>query len=133
MQRKSSVNYSDNKLKSNIELAKDKYIRVPLTDIIEKKDNIIVICGMPGVDKSKVEIEFEDNVLSIVGWQKERKYEEYELIHSDYRTGVYKRSFNVLTEIDTEKIKANVKDGILTITLPKHERVKPKKISVQAD
>ncbi len=130
---KNNENYTDNKSNENIELAKEGYTRTPPVDIYDNSNEIIVLCDMPGVKKENVDINFEDNVLSIVGWQNDINFKDYENIHDEYRKGVFKRSFNILTEIDVEKIKAKVKDGVLNISLPKHEKIKPKKITVQAE
>ena len=130
---KNNENYSDNKSNSNIELAQEGYTRTPAVDIYDNANEIVVISDMPGVKKENVDINFEDNILSIIGWQNDVNFKDYENIHDEYKKGVFKRSFNILTEIDIEKIKAKVKDGILTISLPKHEKTKPKKITVEAE
>lgn len=131
MKKLNNENYSDNKKSSDIEMSKDTSVRIPSVDIIEKGDNIEVISDMPGVDKNKIDIQFEDSVLTITAWQKDYKPKDLQSVSADYVKGVFKRAFNVLTEIDVDKISAKYNDGVLTVTLPKHEKVKPKKVEVK--
>jgi HSP20 family protein len=104
----------------------------PDVDIIEGKDKIVVIADMPGVNESSVDITLDDNVLTIYGKVDWQIPDKMKLAHAEYGIGDYQRIFTVSGEINREKIEANVKDGVLRLTMPKNDAPKMRKISVQA-
>lgn len=105
---------------------------VPACDIYETAREIMVKAELPGLKKEEVLVSIENNVLTIHG---ERKFEEEvkrENFHRVERTyGEFLRSFTLPAFIDTTKILAEFKDGLLMITLPKREEAKPKQIEVK--
>jgi HSP20 family protein len=105
---------------------------VPACDIYETPREIVVKAELPGLKKEEVSVSIENNVLMIGG---ERKFEEEvkrENFHRVERTyGEFLRSFTLPTFIDTTKILAEFKDGLLRVTLPKREEAKPKQIEVK--
>ncbi|HON59074.1 MAG TPA: Hsp20/alpha crystallin family protein [Smithella sp.] len=105
----------------------------PRVDIYETKDALYLIADMPGVDANTVEVELEKNILTIYGRVESGKPQEHTLVFSEYEVGDYERAFSLPEEIDQEKIKATVKHGVLRLELPKAEKVKPKKIAIQAE
>jgi len=105
----------------------------PRVDIYETKDALYLIADMPGVDANTVEVELEKNILTIYGRVENGKPQEHTLVFSEYEVGDYERAFSLPEEIDQEKIKATVKHGVLRLELPKAEKVKPKKIAIQAE
>jgi HSP20 family molecular chaperone IbpA len=105
---------------------------VPRVDIYETKESIFLIADMPGVDEKTVEIELEKNILTITGWTQDGKMKDHSLLFSEYEPGDYERSFTLSDEIDREKINATVKQGVLSLELPKTEKIKPKKIAIKA-
>ncbi|HRS96683.1 MAG TPA: Hsp20/alpha crystallin family protein [Smithella sp.] len=105
----------------------------PRVDIYETKDALYLIADMPGVDANTVEVELEKNILTIYGRVENGKSQEHTLVFSEYEVGDYERAFSLPEEIDQEKIKATVKHGVLRLELPKAEKVKPKKIAIQAE
>ncbi|MBN2255638.1 MAG: Hsp20/alpha crystallin family protein [Deltaproteobacteria bacterium] len=113
------------------ESTRPRRVFVPRTDIIEKTDSIILFADMPGVDESHVDITLEKGVLTIYGTVDAAYHEDYDIAYAEYSIGDYRRSFTVTDEIDQDKIGASVKDGVLRLTLPKAEKVKPKKITVK--
>ena len=104
----------------------------PSVDISETKDEIMVKAEMPGMKKDDIKITLQDNVLTLRG---ERKQEKEEKENNFYRIeryyGSFARSFNLPTVVQADRIKASYKDGILSITLPKAEEVKPKQIPIE--
>lgn len=103
---------------------------VPTADIYEAESALTVVLEMPGVDKANVDINVEAGVLSIEGRLDFSKYEGMQPVYTEYNIGHYRRSFSLPNKIDQGKIGAEMKDGVLTITLPKAEEAKPRRISV---
>lgn len=114
------------------ERTRQQRVYTPSVDIIEKKDDIVVLADMPGVDENSVDITLEKNVLTIYGKVDSGIPENHCPYMSEYEVGDYHRVFNLTTEIDRDKIQATVKNGVLKLILPKAETVKTKKIAVIA-
>ncbi len=128
---------SDKDLQKTENIAVTEKIRnvktfIPRVDIYETRDALFLIAEMPGVDEKTVDVELEKNVLTISGRVEDGKVKDYNLVFSEYEVGDYERTFTLSDEIDREKIKATVKQGVLRLELPKAEKVKPKKIAIQA-
>ena len=103
---------------------------VPATDIFETDEALTVILEMPGVDKDKVDVKVENDVLTIEGWIDFSRYEGLQPVYTEYNIGNYARSFQLSSKIDQDQISAELRDGVMTLILPKSERAKPRKISV---
>jgi HSP20 family molecular chaperone IbpA len=103
---------------------------VPASDIYESQDALTVILEMPGVDREHIDLRVEDGVLSVTGNLDFEKYKGLLPLYTEYNVGNYKRSFRLSSAIDQNKIKAELKDGVLTLVLPKAEKAKPKTIQV---
>jgi HSP20 family protein len=105
----------------------------PVSDIYETEDELIVKADLPGVDPMMVDVRLENNVLTIRG---ERQFEQniekenYHRLERSY--GSFCRSFALPTVVEADKIRADFKDGVLSITLPKAESVKAKRIQIAA-
>ena len=119
-------------VQENTERARDAKVFVPRADIYEENDTVYVIADMPGTDENSIDITLEKNVLSIDGLVEADIDKKFTPIYSEYGTGDYHRSFVLSEEIDKEKIKATVRDGVLTLELPKAKEAKAKKIDVKA-
>lgn len=104
---------------------------LPAVDIIDGKDETILITDMPGVDQSGLEISIEKSVLTIKGTPKEQKYEGKGLVYSEYGVGDYERSFTLSEDVDRDHVSASIKDGVLKVKLPKAAPV-TRKIAVEA-
>ncbi|MDZ7261227.1 MAG: Hsp20/alpha crystallin family protein [candidate division KSB1 bacterium] len=106
----------------------------PLVDIAETKDDFIVTAEVPGMSKDDVKISLTNNVLTLKGEKKEEKEIKDKNFHRVERCyGSFQRSFTLPTEVQADKVKASYKDGVLKITLPKKEEVKPKEIAVTVE
>lgn len=103
---------------------------VPTTDIFETEEALTLAVEMPGVDKGRIDISVEDDVLTIHGQIDFSKYEGMQPVYTEYNIGHYRRSFTLSNRIDQAKISAEMKDGVLTLVLPKAEEAKPRRISV---
>lgn len=104
---------------------------VPAVDIFQDKDNVIVQMDAPNIDAEKIDIAVENDVLTVSG----AKEEKHEVKREDYyrkeiRSGSFSRSVILPMAVEGEKAQAEYKKGVLSITLPKAERAKAKKINV---
>ena len=107
---------------------------VPAIDLIEKKDSYVVRAELPGVARENIDITFEKNVLTISGQKAstiETQDEELRVFAAERVSGSFSRSLRMPDYIDGEKIEADYKDGLLTITIPKAELAQPRKIEVR--
>jgi HSP20 family molecular chaperone IbpA len=105
---------------------------LPNTDIFETDDALTVVMEMPGVNREHADITVKDNALSVAGRIDFSKYEKLQPLYTEYNVGYYQRSFNLSpNSFDEHKIGAEMKDGVLTLTLPKAERVKSRRIPLK--
>jgi len=103
----------------------------PAVDIYEQDNTIVLKAELPGVDPKDVDIRLENNTLALRGERKfdnEVKKENYHRVERAY--GAFTRSFTLPTVVDQGNIKAEFKDGVLRVTLPKREEAKPKQIQI---
>jgi HSP20 family protein len=103
----------------------------PAVDIYEHEGNIVLTAELPGVDPKDVDVRVENNVLTLRGerkWSNDVQRESYHRVERAY--GSFTRSFTLPNVVDTEKIKADFKEGMLKLVLPKREEAKPKQISI---
>jgi HSP20 family molecular chaperone IbpA len=103
---------------------------VPVTDIFETDQSLTVVLEMPGVGRESVNVELADGVLTIEGRINFAKYEGLQPVYTEYNIGHYARSFALSRDIQHDRISAELKDGVMTVTLPKAEKAKPRKIKV---
>jgi HSP20 family protein len=105
---------------------------LPNTDIFETENALTVVMEMPGVDREHTAITVEDSVLSVAGRIDFTRYEKMHPVYTEYNIGHYRRSFNLApNSFDDHKISAEMANGVLTLTLPKAERVKTRKIPLK--
>lgn len=104
---------------------------IPRADIYETDEGIVVLANVPGANENSVDIVLEKNVLTIRAYPVEETYAGMSLVYSEYGIGDYERRFTLSDEIDREKIEARVKDGVLTLHLPKAGPAKARKIAVK--
>ncbi|MFH1235357.1 MAG: Hsp20/alpha crystallin family protein [Parcubacteria group bacterium] len=104
---------------------------VPAMDVYQDKDNVYVESPLPGVDPEKVNITVEDNVLKIEGnMEKKSEVDEKNYYRKEVRSGNFYRTVALPTHVQAEKAQATFDNGMLKVTIPKAEEVKPKKIPV---
>jgi len=106
---------------------------VPAVDVLEEADAIRIMAEVPGVKPEDVKISVEGNVLTIQGTKEQVAEEKTERVHRYERTyGAFERTFTLPATVDAEHIKASYDKGVLTVTLPKVEKAKPRQIQVEA-
>lgn len=107
---------------------------IPPVDIYETDQNVVLSAELPGLDPKDVEIRVEDGTLYLKGQRKFEKEVKEENCHRIERSyGSFMRTFPVPSSVDAEKAKAEYKDGILTLTMPKREEAKPRTIKIIAN
>jgi HSP20 family protein len=105
----------------------------PAVDVFEDKDSLTVKAELPGMKKEDIEISLHDGCLNISGERKsESKHEGADLHRTERFFGRFQRTVSLPTPVAVDKVKAQYKDGILTVSLPKTEEAKPKHIDVTA-
>jgi HSP20 family protein len=104
----------------------------PAFDVYEEKDNFVVKAELPGMKKEDISVSLHDGNLIISGERKgETKGEDTEVYRAERYFGKFQRAVSLPTPVTANKVSAEYKDGILTVTLPKSEEAKPKQIEVQ--
>lgn len=103
----------------------------PALDLYEDKDNLHVKVELPGMKREDIDVSLHEGSLSISGERKsEQKHEDAEVYRAERFFGRFQRTVTLPTPVAADEVKAQYKDGILTITLPKTEEAKPKHIDV---
>ena len=103
---------------------------VPAADIFETDAALMLALEMPGVDRESVDIKLENGIFTVEGKINFAKYEGLHPVYTEYNVGNYARSFELSSNIDQDRISAELKDGVVMLTLPKVEKAKPRKIKV---
>jgi HSP20 family protein len=116
------------------ELARNSHLLsgwTPVLDVYEDKDNLFVKVELPGMKREEIEVSLHEGSLSISGERKsEQKHQDAEVYRAERFFGRFQRTVTLPTPVAADKVKAQYKDGILSITLPKTEEAKPKHIDV---
>jgi HSP20 family protein len=102
----------------------------PPVDIWEDKDGITLSVDMPGVSKDRLELRIDGNNLIIEGQVQLQLSGEVEALYADIRSSLYRRTFSLSGELETGKIEAALRDGVLTVRIPKRAELRPRKIDV---
>jgi len=110
----------------------DVVLRPPV-DIYENAEGITLMADMPGVSRERLNIEVDKDMLLIEGDAKIDMAEGMEALYADVRTPRYRRSFTLSGELDTGAINASLKDGVLSVHIPKRAEVRPRRIEVRAE
>ncbi len=113
----------------NADQQRSEQLITPAASVVEDGDVYMLKVEMPGVNKEGLEISVENNELTIIG-RRSLSQIEGTLIHRESRPENFRRAFELDPSIDTSKISARIDQGVLTLTLPKAEQVKPRKITV---
>lgn len=130
--KKQELQVKEEQSMPEVEYTRSRKVYVPRVDIAETGDGIMLVADMPGVDEKNVDITLEQNILTITGTVDPDYHKDYRIAYAEYNVGDYRRSFTISSDVDRNKIKATVKNGVLKLILPKAEPAKTKKIKVRA-
>jgi HSP20 family protein len=114
------------------EPARTARVYSPAVDIVETADSIVLTADIPGVDEKSVEVTLENDVLRLEGHATAPAHQGFRLSAAEYGVGDYRREFSISSEIDREKIRATVRNGVLRLTLPKAEPARKRRIAIEA-
>ena len=103
---------------------------LPAVDVFEDAGGITLLADMPGVHKNQLELKVEGDALLIEGGVQQLTPEGLEAVYAEVRVPRYRRSFTLSRELDTGRIEANLKDGVLTLRIPKQAHAQPRRIAV---
>ncbi len=105
---------------------------MPAVDVFEDAHGITLLADMPGVAKEQLELKVEGESLLIEGGVSPRAPDGLEAIYAEVRVPRYRRSFTLSRELDSTRIEANLKDGVLKLRIPKQAHAQPRRIAVTA-
>ena len=105
-------------------------VYAPRVDIREDADRFTVVADMPGADEKSVEATVQNRVLTVEGWARPDKPQGHETLGLEFGAGRYRRVFTLPDAVDAGRIQARVKNGVLTVSIPKKEEVKTRKIEI---
>ena len=108
----------------------ERVLRPPV-DIYEDGAGITLLADMPGVSRDDLEIHVDKDTLSIEGKTAIDLPEDLQVLHADVRSNTYRREFSLSSELETGNIDASLKDGVLSLRIPKRAEVRPRKIEVR--
>lgn len=104
---------------------------VPRVDVFETGDELTLVCDLPGVKPADLDLAFENNELTLEGRVQPRLMNGRPYCN-EYGVGDFHRTFTIRTEVEPDKIAAELKNGVLTVRMPKKDAIKPRKIQVAA-
>jgi len=105
---------------------------LPAVDVFEDAAGITLLADMPGVSKDQLELRIEGDALSIEGSVRPQAPDGLEAVYAEVRIPRFRRSFTLSRELDTAHIDANLKDGVLTLRIPKQAHAQPRRIEVRS-
>lgn len=114
------------------ERTKDKVVFTPAVDILEDANNLYIYADMPGADDKGVTITLENDVLTIEAQVGEMSFDKHSTTYAEYGVGDYRRAFTLNEAFERDKIEARMKNGVLSVVLPKAEAVKTRSIPIKA-
>jgi HSP20 family molecular chaperone IbpA len=104
---------------------------VPRVDVIEDDNGITLWADLPGVAKDQLDLKIEGDMLQIEAPVTPALPERLQPLYAEVRVPRYRRAFTLSRELDTSRVEANLKDGVLQLRIPKHEHAQPRRIQVQ--
>jgi HSP20 family protein len=114
------------------EARNDDRAMLPRVDVLEDDSGITLLADLPGVPRDKLELKVEGDTLWIEGVVTQALPDRLEAVYAEVRVPRYRRTFTLSRELDTSKVDANLKDGVLTLRIPKQAHAQPRRIEVRA-
>lgn len=114
------------------EQTRNRRLYSPRVDIFEKEGAIVLLADMPGTDEKNINISLEKNILTISGKVDVEHRTDSRLAYAEYGVGDYSRSFSIPDDIDRNNIEASIKNGVLSLVLPKAEPEKARRIEIKS-
>lgn len=111
----------------------ERRVVMPPIDIYDSEEGLVLYADLPGVSINTVELQVQDNKLTLFGRVDNYVPEEARLVHKEYEIGDYLRSFILSDEVDHPRISAKLNHGVLKLVLPKAARTEPRKIQIESD
>ena len=109
----------------------DKRAMVPRVDVLEDETGITLLADLPGVPRDQLELRVEGDTLLIEGEVAPQMPEQLEPVYAEVRVPRYRRAFTLSRELDTSRIEAALKDGVLNLRIPKQAHAQPRRIEVR--
>jgi len=103
----------------------------PPVDVFEDTDGLTLLADLPGVSKERLNVRVERDTLIVEGEVQIALSEQMQAVYADIRSTHYERRFALSDELETERIEASLKDGVLTVRIPKRAETKPRRIEVR--
>ncbi len=125
-------NMSVQRRESAVEQTRERTAFAPDADILETDEAVVVVADMPGVDEKSAGVELENDVLTIHGLTHLTFPEGLTPLHCEFGVKEYRRSFAVGVDIDRDRIRAEMRNGVLRVNLPKSPAARPRRITVEA-
>jgi HSP20 family molecular chaperone IbpA len=125
------VQTTDQRQPQQAQRQQDTRAMLPRVDVLEDETGITLLADLPGVPKDQLELKVEGDSLLIEGQVTPSTPEGLEPVYAEVRVPRYRRTFTLSRELDTSRIQANLKDGVLNLRIPKQEHAQPRRISVQ--
>lgn len=113
--------------------ASERMLFKPPIDIYESEGGLVLLADLPGVTLETLELQVQNNKLTLFGQVKKPTGDDAELRHCEYHEGDFLRSFILSDELDYDRIKATLNNGVLKVVLPKAQKAEPRRIEVQTD
>jgi len=104
---------------------------VPRVDVLEDEAGITLLADLPGVAREQLELKVEGDTLQIEGAVTPPAPERLQPLYAEVRVPRYRRAFTLSRELDSSRIDASLKDGVLTLRIPKHAHAQPRRVQVQ--
>ena len=109
----------------------ERFVCTPPIDIFDNGEGLVLRADLPGVAGDTLELQVQDNKLTLFGRVAQQAPEDATLIHQEYRVGDYLRSFILSEDVDHERISAKLVNGVLEVTLPRAPQAEPRRIQVK--
>jgi HSP20 family molecular chaperone IbpA len=119
--------------KSSPEAPPERWVCTPPIDIFDNGSGLVLRADLPGVTSESLELQVQDNKLTLFGRVASQAPEGAQLVHQEYRVGDYLRSFILSEDVDHERITAKLVNGVLEVVLPRAAQSEPRRIQVKTD